>query len=241
MKRSLIILISLALAVTGCSRKKTEAGPKATAYGTAIVVSSGDKQVATAGVPLDQPLVVQVNDAQGNAVTGAPVWLRGADGVGFQPASGVTDASGQFTSTVTLGETAGRYAITALTRDSAGKPIELKLEEVALGYQETYGRQINRLYCARCHDPESTPERVSNFDNLDTKPHAFSEGDALNKISDADLVSIISHGGAALNKSPEMPPYGYTLSKSQIQALVAYIRAVADPPYRAAGVVYASK
>jgi mono/diheme cytochrome c family protein len=97
------------------------------------------------------------------------------------------------------------------------------------------------MYCARCHNPESTPERVSNFDNLDTKPHAFTEGDALNAMSDADLTAMIAHGGPALNKSPEMPPYGYTLSKTDIQALVAYIRAVADPPYRAAGVVYASK
>jgi hypothetical protein len=36
----------------------------------------------------------------------------------------------------------------------------------------------------------------------------------------ADLVAIISHGGAALNKSAKMPPYGYTLSKSDIQARV---------------------
>ena len=241
MKRSLLILILVALAMAGCARKKTEAGPKATAYGTAIVAVSGDQQISTAGVALDQPLVVQVNDAQGNAVTGAPVELRGANGAGFQPASGITDSSGQFTSTVTLGQTAGRYRITALSKDSDGKPIELKVEEVALGYRGTYGRQINRTYCARCHDPESTPERVSNYDNLDTKPHAFTEGDTYNKMSDADLEAIIAHGGPALNKSQEMPPYGYTLSKAQIQALVAYIRAVAEPPYRAAGVVYESK
>jgi mono/diheme cytochrome c family protein len=60
-------------------------------------------------------------------------------------------------------------------------------------------------------------------------------------MSDADLVAIISHGGPALNKSPLMPPYAYTLSKSDIQALVSYIRTVSDPPYKAAGVVYAKK
>ena len=58
-------------------------------------------------------------------------------------------------------------------------------------------------------------------------------------MSDADLASIISHGGPALNRSPEMPPYGYTLSKSDISALMAYIRAVADPPFRSKGAVYA--
>lgn len=242
MKRAAIVALALALAVAGCSRaKKVETGPKGTAFGTAIVVSSGDKQVSSAGVALDQALVLQVNDAQGNAVTGAPVWLHGPAGVSFDPASGVTDASGQFTTTVRLGETAGRYQLTASSRDAAGKPLDIKFDEIALGYQETLGRELSATYCARCHNPESTPERVSNFDNLDTKPHAFTEGDALNAMTDADLTAMIAHGGPALNKSPEMPPYGYTLSKTDIQALVAYIRAVADPPYRAAGVVYASK
>jgi mono/diheme cytochrome c family protein len=117
----------------------------------------------------------------------------------------------------------------------------LALDEIALGYQQTLGAQLNAQYCIRCHDPESTPLRVSNMDNLSAKPHAFTDGDTLNKISDADLLAIISHGGPALNKSAEMPPWGYTLSKSNIAALAAYIRAVADPPYQAGGLVYAQK
>jgi mono/diheme cytochrome c family protein len=36
-----------------------------------------------------------------------------------------------------------------------------------------------------------------------------------------------------------MPPFGYTLSKNDIQALIAYIRAVSDPLYRYPGIVYA--
>jgi mono/diheme cytochrome c family protein len=58
-------------------------------------------------------------------------------------------------------------------------------------------------------------------------------------MSEGDLANVIAHGGAALNKSPEMPPYGGTLDKADIEALVAYIRAVADPPYRLKGLVYA--
>jgi mono/diheme cytochrome c family protein len=38
-----------------------------------------------------------------------------------------------------------------------------------------------------------------------------------------------------------MPPFGYTLSKTEIQAMVSYIRAVADPPYHAPGATYANK
>ena len=107
--------------------------------------------------------------------------------------------------------------------------------------KQQVGFQLDNKYCARCHNPESTPERVSNYDNLEVKPHPFTEGDTLNKMSDADLTAIIGHGGPALNKSALMPPYGYTLSKTEIEALISYIRLISDPPYHAAGMVYAQK
>jgi mono/diheme cytochrome c family protein len=239
MKRIALVALWFVILI-GCSRQPVKpAAPAATAYGAAIAEVSGGKQIAPAGTALDQPVVVQVNDAQGNGVTGALVEVHAPSGVMLDPAAGLTDSSGQFTTKVTLGGTAGRYQLTAITRDKGGKNYELKLEEIALNYQQVLGRQINLHYCSRCHDPESTPERVSNMDNLATKPHAFTDGETLNKISDADLTAIISHGGAALNKSAEMPPYGYTLSKTDIQALLSYIRAVADPPYPTKGVVYA--
>jgi mono/diheme cytochrome c family protein len=239
MKRLAIVALSFAVLI-GCSRNPaTTSSPVSTAFGAAITEVSGEKQIAAAGATLDQPLIVQVNDAQGNGVTGAYVEMRRPAGVVLDPMTGLTDSSGQFTTKVTLGGTAGRYQITGMTRDKSGKSYELKVEEIALDYQQALGRQLNQQYCSRCHDPESTPERVSNMDNLSTKPHAFSDGETLNKISDADLTAIINHGGAALNKSPEMPPYGYTLSKSDIQALVSYVRAISDPPYPTKGVVYA--
>ena len=241
MKRRLATLgVVLFLVLTsGCARKVSSAKPRATANGSALVESSGGKQFAPVGSPLPQPIVVQVNDEQGTAVPGALVEFRGPSGVTFDPESALSDSSGQVTTNVALGEMAGRYRITVSTTDKLGKAVELKLEEVALGHQQILGRQLNDHYCSRCHDPESTPERVSNLDNLETKPHPFAEGDTLNKMSDADLTAIITHGGPALNKSPLMPPYGYTLSKTEIQALISYIRAVADPPYPTPGIVYA--
>jgi mono/diheme cytochrome c family protein len=233
-------LLSLTLCTTGCSRKAAApAALKPTAFGTALVESGGGKQAVAVGATLPQPVVVQVNDEQGNGLAGALVQFSGPGGVHFEPGAGLTDSGGQFTTDVSLGGMAGRYQITAVTLNKQQKPIVLKLEEIALGYQQVLGRQLNDQYCDRCHNPESTPERVSNYDNLDVKPHPFTEGDTLNKISDGDLLAIISHGGPALNKSPLMPPYGYTLSKSDIQALLAYIRAVSDPPYHSAGLVYA--
>ncbi len=240
MKHTLCWTLCLILLTVGCSRSAVRtARPNPTAYGAAITEVSGGKQVAAAGFTLDQPVVVQVNDAQGSGVTGAYVEMLGPSGVTFDPVSGLTDSSGQFTSKVSLGAVAGRYQLRAVTRDRSGKPIEVKLEEIALDYQQVLGRQLSQQYCVRCHDPESSAERVSNMDNLTTKPHTFNDGDTLNKIADADLIALITHGGRALNKSAEMPPYGNTLSQTDIQALMAYIRAVADPPFSTKGVTYA--
>ena len=238
----LVLTLALALALTSaCARRQAgpaEAKPKA--FGATVVLVSGEKQAAGVGAQLDQPVIVQVNDAQGAAVAGALVRFTGVGGVTFSPDRGLTGSDGQFTTNVSLGSLGGRYQIVAATPDSSGKPIEIRIDEVALGYQETLGQKLNETHCARCHDSESTPERVSNHDNLNAKPHSFTEGTVLNAMSDANLVAIISHGGTALGKSAEMPPYGNTLTKSEIDALVAFLRAVADPPYRPQGVFYAS-
>jgi mono/diheme cytochrome c family protein len=237
-----LLALNVLMINLGCSHQSAPAAaPKPTAFGAALVESSGGKQIGAVGAGLSQPVVIQVNDDQGNAVPGALVEFSGPAGVSFDPGSGITDSSGQLSTTVMLGGMAGRYEFTASTFTKAQKKVDLKLQELALGYQQQVGSQLNDKYCARCHDPESTPERVSNYDNLETKPHAFTEGDTLNKMSDADLTAIIGHGGAALNKSALMPPYGYTLSKTEIAAVISYIRLVSDPPYQPSGTVYVQK
>jgi len=238
----LILTVALILVGAGCARKPgLSSNLKPAGFGAALVESSGGKQIGPTGMVLAQPVVVQVNDDQGTAVAGALVEVSGPAGVSLDPSSGLTDSSGQLSTNVALGGMAGRYQLTARTSTKAQKPVELKIEEIALGYQQQVGYQLDNKYCARCHNPESSAERVSNYDNLEAKPHPFTEGDTLNKMSDAELTAIISHGGPALNKSALMPPYGYTLNKTEIEALIAYIRLISDPPYHAAGTVYAQK
>ena len=235
-----VALLSLAT-VAGCRHlPPANAGPKATAQGTALVESSGGQQVGVTGTALKDPLVVQVNDDQGNAVPGALVEFHGPADVSFDPSAVLTDASGQATTSLTLGNTAGRYQINAVTPGKT-KPASLVIVETALDYQERLGAIVADKYCSRCHDPESSPERVSNYDNLEVKPHPFTDGNTLNKMNDADLTSIIQHGGPALSRSALMPPYGNTLSASEVKAVIAYARAVSDPPYQPPGTVYERK
>jgi mono/diheme cytochrome c family protein len=234
--------MSILLGIAGCGHRQASTHElHATAAGAVLVESSGGKQVGPVGTALSDPLVVQVNDEQGTAVAGVIVKFRGPAGVSFNPSEGLTDASGQLSTSVTLGSSAGRYSLMAFSSDKSGKEISLRVSEIALDYEQRLGRQIDERYCARCHNPESTIERVSNYDNLAVKPHSFTEGETLNKMSDADLIAIISHGGPGLNRSALMPPYASTLGKAEIQALIAYIRLVSDPPYRPSGVEYAKQ
>jgi mono/diheme cytochrome c family protein len=218
--------------LSGCRKTAADPALSPKARGTQIVEVSGGKQVSGVGAKLTDPVIVQVNGADGNAVTGALVAFR-SEGLTFNPAEALTDSSGQVSVVVQLGGIPGSYQVVAETPKPDGSMASVSLREIALGYQEKVGKEVSEKYCSSCHDPESTPERVSNFDNLaPPPPHQFTDGNTLNAMSDADLVKIIADGGPALGKSPQTPAYRSTLSAAQIKAVVAYIRAVADPPYQ---------
>ena len=236
---SLLGIFLAAVLCVGCMHRPASAPAiHAKATGSAIVIVSGDRQLGSPGSLLPQPLVLQVNDDQGNAVPGAVLQLVGPTGVIIQPAQALTDDNGQVTVHLTLGGISGLYPFTAISADAHGKNFSLLIPEYSAGYQQQVGYQVNALYCSRCHDPNSTVEQVSNYDNLAVKPHAFTSGDIYNKLSQSDLSNIITHGGVAVNRSALMPAYGWTLSKPEIEAVIAYIRLISDPPYRAPGLVY---
>ena len=230
-----LALFSAALLLAGCSRHSAPRASSPGAYAVQIVEVSGGKQLTSVGSALPEPVVVQVNGADGNPVTGALVTFRG-EGVEFNPAQALSDSSGQVATLVQVGFASGDYSIIAETHKQSGGSATLNLREIALGYEQTLGRVVNEKYCIRCHDTESTPERVSNFDNLSPAPHQFSDGAAYNRIPDSDLVNIISRGGQAVGKSPQSPAFGETLKPAEIKAVIAYIRAIADPPHQLSGV-----
>jgi len=225
-------LILLILLVSGCTRRRAASPlPTPKAYGTQIVEVSGGRQIDGVGAKLSDPLVVQVNGADGNPLTGALVSFHCA-GLTLNPPDALSDSSGQVSVAVQLGGIPGSYQVIAETPKSSGGTVTVTSREIALGYQEKLGKEVSEKYCTVCHDPESTPEKVSNFDNLTPPaPHQFTDGNTLNQMSDGDLAKIIADGGPALGKSPQTPAYRSTLTMAEIKAVVAYLRAVADPPY----------
>lgn len=229
--------LALAALMSACSHTAPQT-PKPANHGAQLIEVSGSKQIAQVGASLPQPVVVQVNGADGNGVPGALITFRG-EGMQFTPERALTDSSGQVSAIVQMGFNNGDYQITAETPKAGGGVTSLTLREIALGYEQTLGKTVNDQYCIRCHDSESTPERVSNLDNLSPAPHQFVDGATLNRMSDSDLNNMIAHGGPALGKSPQMPGYAATLTPADIRAVISYIRTVADPPYQTSGVKYA--
>ncbi len=102
---------------------------------------------------------------------------------------------------------------------------------IPLNYQEAQGKRIFYEQCVWCH-ADATPAGPSNRSNVNPTPPLMNDGATLNGESDEYLQNIITLGGSALGKCAMMPPYGQTLTQDDIRALIAYTRAIAQPPYQ---------
>lgn len=83
-----------------------------------------------------------------------------------------------------------------------------------------------RLYyafCAECHGRDGRGSwRAALFL---ISPGDLTDQDRMSRLSDRYLFDIIKHGGAPLGR-PGMPAFGFHLSDADIEALVAYLRAL---------------
>lgn len=92
------------------------------------------------------------------------------------------------------------------------------------------GKQLYQMRCAPCHGPDgkaNTPTAQA----LNPKPRDHTDGSYMNKLSNEHLYQVIKRGGAAVGKSPIMPPQP-DLSDQQIRDLIAFVRSLAVPPYQ---------
>jgi mono/diheme cytochrome c family protein len=67
---------------------------------------------------------------------------------------------------------------------------------------------------------------------MNPKPRDHTDGRYMNALSDAHLATVISEGGAAVQRSPLMPSWKGTLSPQQIADVITYLRTLAVPPYK---------
>ena len=101
---------------------------------------------------------------------------------------------------------------------------------IFLNYQQAQGKRIFYTNCVWCH-ADATPAGPSNRSNVTPTPPLFNDGATMNALSDEFMQNTITLGGSAMGKSAVMPPWGRTLSQDEIRAVIAFERAIAQPPY----------
>jgi mono/diheme cytochrome c family protein len=105
------------------------------------------------------------------------------------------------------------------------------LHVIPLNYQQAQGKRIFYQQCVWCH-ADATPAGPSNRSNLTPVPPLLNDGAVLNAESDENMSNIVTLGGAAMGKSAMMPPYGRMLSAEEIRSVIAFTRAIAQPPFQ---------
>lgn len=93
------------------------------------------------------------------------------------------------------------------------------------------GARLYATYCASCHGARGAGDGPAAA-ALDPRPARHDDGAFMNALSNEHLFRVIEGGGVAVGKSPRMAPWGGTLSEQEIWDVVAFLRSLANPPYR---------
>jgi cytochrome c oxidase cbb3-type subunit III len=104
----------------------------------------------------------------------------------------------------------------------------------ARAQNQAEGKKLYLTYCSSCHGDKGKGDGPA-AQSLPIKPANHTDGAVMNQLNDKFLLEIISKGGSAVGKSPMMPAWGGQFKENQLRDLVAYVRSMADPPYKAPG------
>jgi mono/diheme cytochrome c family protein len=94
------------------------------------------------------------------------------------------------------------------------------------------GKGLYTSYCSACHGDTGKGDGMA-AKGLPAKPADHTNGSMMNQLSEKYLLEIISKGGSAVGKSGFMPAWGSSLNEKQIRDIVAYIRSIAVPAFKA--------
>jgi mono/diheme cytochrome c family protein len=85
------------------------------------------------------------------------------------------------------------------------------------------GKKIFTQRCWGCHGLTGHGDGPA-ANSFEPKPRNLSDGKYVSTLTDERMFRTISEGGAALGKSPFMPPWKGVLSETDIRDVIAYIR-----------------
>lgn len=85
--------------------------------------------------------------------------------------------------------------------------------------------------CVGCHGATGKGDGAAAA-ALNPKPQDHSDGKVMNALTDKYLFDIIKQGGKAVQKAAIMPAANKKLTDQDVWDMVAYIRSLANPPYK---------
>lgn len=89
------------------------------------------------------------------------------------------------------------------------------------------GAELYRVACASCHGAGGRGA-PSGMTDIDVPFPDFTDCNFASREAEADWVSVVKEGGPARGFSEHMPAFGDALSDSQILAILAHVRTLAD-------------
>lgn len=90
------------------------------------------------------------------------------------------------------------------------------------------GKQIFMQICTPCHGPEGRGDGPASV-SLDPKPRNLTDPAYMTPLNDRYLFELISRGGVAVGKSPQMPAQS-ALVAQDINNVIAYVRTLSKSP-----------
>jgi mono/diheme cytochrome c family protein len=87
------------------------------------------------------------------------------------------------------------------------------------------GKEIYAKSCATCHGATGKGDGAAAA-ALNPKPTDLTKKTDMSKLDDAAMFDIIAKGGAAIGKSPLMPPFNGPLKEQEIKDVIAHIRSL---------------
>ena len=89
--------------------------------------------------------------------------------------------------------------------------------------------EVYKANCLRCHGDKGKGDGPA-AKLLKTKPADWTDKARMSKLTEKDLVTVITKGGGAVGKSPVMPAFGEKLKGQDVQNLIALMAQMGSAP-----------
>ena len=101
----------------------------------------------------------------------------------------------------------------------------VKRIDSGLNIEQAKGKRLYKQYCSLCHGEEGRGDGFNAF-NLNPRPADLTE--VCKEMEDGYIVKVVKGGTKAVGKSSLCPPYGRTIQKEDINAIVSYLKTLGN-------------